>query len=153
MPNNSRFKSIILFGGTALIALSLALFMSAVTSGDFVNGRSGALLVTAFALLGGLALFLLIVVFRTLNVPAKTPGREKAAKTGASTAGAVETRPEPSVELLSDTAGELRTSVDVIQEELEELIDDEVPADKEHMQSLYEETDRLKKIIDGMEQL
>ena len=152
-PDNSRFKSIILFGGAALIALSLALFVSAVTSGDFVSGRPGAFLVASFALLVGLALFLLIVVFRTMNAPAKTPGRKKAAQEGAATAATAETRPETSVQLLSDTAGELRTSVDVIQEELEELIDDEVPVDKEHMQSLYEETGRLKKIIDGMEQL
>jgi len=33
------------------------------------------------------------------------------------------------------------------------MLEDEDPVEKGHMQSLLEETDRLKKIIDGMEQL
>jgi two-component system sensor histidine kinase BaeS len=66
---------------------------------------------------------------------------------------ASDTKRDSPAQILSDAAGELMTSVGAIQEGLEDLIDDEDPEEKEHMQSLLEETDRLRKIIDGMEQL
>src|SRR5271169_7102036 len=73
MPINSRLKNIILFAGSALISLSLMLFLSAVIIGDFgqlgrgtfFNSWSGILILISFILLGTLALTLLIVVFRT----------------------------------------------------------------------------------------
>lgn len=55
--------------------------------------------------------------------------------------------------LISDTAHELRTPLGVIQGELEGMIDGVFPVDKEHLQSLYEETKRLKNILEGIEEL
>ncbi len=182
MQNNQRTRVGFLLGGGALIVLSLVLFLSALAIRDFgqagqglfFSGRSGILLAISFALLGGFALALLIVVFRTSNrhaaepVSIRTHSRGKDARTKMPAADAREAVEGPenpaqrdapeigrdtSVQLLSATAGELRTSVGAIQEELEEMMDDEDPLDQEHMQSLFEETDRLKKIIDGMEQL
>lgn len=68
-------------------------------------------------------------------------------------AEAIEATADAASEIISDTAGELRSTIEVMQEELEEILEEEAPADKEHMQSLYDETDRLKKIIASMEQL
>ncbi len=180
MPNNSRSKNGILFIGGALIALSTSLFLGAMTMRDFgqqgqeafFNGRSGILLMISFALLAGLALTLLVVLSRTLNSSVSSPAavqprsRQKGPKPHVPDAAhsveatgkpeqqdTSEMQPDMSAQLLSDTAGELRTSVGAIEEELEDMIEDEDPVGKEHMQSLFEETDRLKKIIDGMEQL
>lgn len=180
MLNNSRPQNSILYIGGALIALSIVLFLGAMTIRDFgqpgqetfINGRSGILLVISFALLAGLALTLLIVLSRTLKSAASLPAsiqtrsRQKGPKAGAPDGAqsieatgkpeqqsTPEMQPDMSAQLLSETAGELRTSVGAIEEELEDMIEDEDPVGKEHMQSLFEETDRLKKIIDGMEQL
>ena len=180
MLNNPRIKNVILFIGGAFIALSMVLFLSAVTIRDFgqpdqenfFTGRSSILLLISFVLLAGLALTLLIIITRTLNRPVSMPAsvqaisRQKSLKAGLPDAtelievadkserqNAFKAQPDKSAQILSDTAGELRTSVGAIEEELEDMIDDEDPVDKDHMQSLFEETDRLKKIIDGMEQL
>ena len=162
----------ILIAGAVVIALSLMLFVNAMSIGDFsrgqgfLSGRSNLRLAVAFLLLTGLALALLVVVLRTGRSTGAVPGpgaarlrekgaakRAQASEGSALSADAPEKHAHASSGVLSDTAGELRTSVEVIQEELEEILDDEVPADKEHMQVLYEETDRLQKIIAGMEQL
>jgi two-component system, OmpR family, sensor histidine kinase BaeS len=182
MPINSRLKKIILFTGSALISLSLMLFLSAVIIGDFgqpgrgtfFNSWSGILTLISFVLLGTLALTLLIVVVRTWGRTVLMPpsaqthpqkrGPEKSmtiantSESGNSSKSSeqinsLEEQRNMSVQILTDTAGELRTSVGAIQEELEDMMEDEDPAEKEHMQSLLEETGRLKKIIDGMEQL
>ncbi len=179
---NSRLRNIILFTGSALIALSLMLFLSAMTiqkfgqSGQetFFNGRSSILIIIAFVLLGGLALTLLIFVVRTLSRPVSRPSsvqthsQRKGSRMSALMANEDETsnrteNPESmnaleaqrymSVQIVTDAAGELRTSVDALEEELEDMLEDEDPMEKEHMQSLLGETDRLKKIIDGMEKL
>jgi signal transduction histidine kinase len=155
MPNKFSSKTGIIISGAAVIALALMLFVNAMSGRDV--GQSNLLLVCAFALLTGLALVLLFIILRTARtgtgvpVPEEPRAPEKAATKNAQAPGTVV--PDASGEIISDTAGELRTSVDAIQEELEEILDDEAPADKEHMQSLCEETDRLKKIIDSMDQL
>jgi signal transduction histidine kinase len=120
-----------------------------------LNGPSGWLLVPAFVLLCGIAVVLTVVVARSaVNVATKpVSGRRAVQRTEGTNRPTPESEADPSARLLSDTAGELRTSVGAIQEELEDIVDDEAPADKEHMQSLFDETDRLKKIIEGMEQL
>ncbi len=145
MTNNSRYSAVILIAGVIVIGLSLVLFVGA-------NGHTNGSLVAAFGLLTALAVSLLAVVVWALSrsvegsVTVEARLREKAAKRKSDLAPAA-------AGIISDTAGELRTSVEVIQEELEEILDDEAPPDKEQMQSLFEETDRLRKIIDGMEQL
>ncbi|MDA8339661.1 MAG: ATP-binding protein [Nitrospiraceae bacterium] len=55
--------------------------------------------------------------------------------------------------LISNTAHELRTPLGAIRGELEGMIDGFIPMDKEHLQSLYEETGRLKNILEGIEEL
>lgn len=182
MHVNSRSKNIILFTGCALILLSLMLFLSALIIGDFgqsgrgafFNGRSSIIILIAYVLLGVLALTLLIVIARTWGraalMPHSVQARSQTRGSGKSVPIAdtgetvnrlgnpeqvndLETQRNMSVQILTDAAGELRSSVGAIQEELEDMIEDEDPAEKEHMQSLLEETGRLKKIIDGMEQL
>jgi signal transduction histidine kinase len=160
----------ILIAGAAVITLAVLLFANAMTIKDFglpgqgfLSGQSNVRLAGAFVLLTGLAITLLMMVARTARAAGAASGaarqREKAASTrvlapeGAALSVNVPENADASGEILSDTAGELRTTVHVIQEELEEILEDETPADKEHMHLLYEETDRLKKIIEGMEQL
>ena len=166
MKRTVRSPIPILIAGTAVIALALLLFVNAMIIADFAppgrdpfQGRSIARLAIAFLLLTGLAGTLLVAIFRT-GRPAGNASARKAASTRVKTpagaahhAGAGDGNAEGSVGILSETAGELRSTVGVIQDELDEILDDEAPADREHMQSLYEETDRLKKIIDSMEQL
>jgi two-component system sensor histidine kinase BaeS len=164
----------ILIAGVAVISLAALLFVNAMSISDFsppgqdfLSGRSDLRLAAAFLLLTGLALAQLFVLFRTGRSRGGAPGsratrvRENAAAASApAPEGAARAGDAPDVNayasggIQSETAGELRTSVDVIQEELGEILEDEMPADdKERMHVLYEETDRLKKIIAGMEQL
>ncbi|MDA8424288.1 MAG: hypothetical protein M0Z89_13270, partial [Nitrospiraceae bacterium] len=55
--------------------------------------------------------------------------------------------------LLSNTAHELRTPLSAMRGELEGMMDGLIPVDKPHIESLLEETGRLKNILDGMEEL
>ena len=55
--------------------------------------------------------------------------------------------------LASNVAHELRTPLTAIQGELEGMIDGIIPVDRERLLSLHEEAGRLKKIIEGMEEL
>jgi len=149
----SKNRSLVLLS-VALITLSAGLFVPGMMLNG-LNGPSGWLLLLAFVLLCGIAVVLTLVVARAaVSVAAKpAPGRKAVQRTGETGLPTPAGEADPSVRLLSDTAGELRTSLGAIQEELEDIMDDEAPADKEHMQSLFDETDRLKKIIEGMEQL
>ena len=167
MAKTSRFKTTILVSGAAVIILAVLLFLNAMTmrefsppGEDFFTGPSNLRLALAFLLQTGLAAALLFLLALTGRSATEAPQARKRAtmkpqapEEAAHAAVAPEGNAAAPAGVLSDTAGELRTSVDVIQEELEEILDDEAPADKEHMQSLYEETDRLKKIIASMEQL
>jgi len=55
--------------------------------------------------------------------------------------------------LIADVAHELRTPLGVMRGELEGMIDGLIPNDIDHLQSLHDETGRLKKIVDGIEDL
>ena len=55
--------------------------------------------------------------------------------------------------LAANVAHELRTPLTAIQGELEGMIDGIIPVDRERLLSLHEEAGRLKKIIEGMEEL
>lgn len=154
MKNTSRSNRGILIAGSAVIALAVLLFVNAMSIADFAPpGRSTLLLVIAFALATGLACALLVVIYRMNRSRGAASVPKAAAAQGEALEKAVGAKAVASVGILSETAGELRTSVDVIQEELEEILEEDVPADRQHMQALYEETGRLKKIIDSMEQL
>lgn len=55
--------------------------------------------------------------------------------------------------LISNAAHELRTPLGAIRGELEGMLDGFIPLNKEQLQSLYEETGRLKNILEGIEEL
>lgn len=55
--------------------------------------------------------------------------------------------------LIADVAHELRTPLGAMRGEIEALIDGLVPNDTARLQSLYDETGRLKRIVDGIEDL
>jgi two-component system sensor histidine kinase BaeS len=55
--------------------------------------------------------------------------------------------------LISDVAHELRTPTSALRGELEGMIDGLIPTDKEHLLSLYEEINRLRHILEGIEDL
>jgi two-component system sensor histidine kinase BaeS len=55
--------------------------------------------------------------------------------------------------LISNIAHELRTPLGAMRSEMEGIMDDIVPLDKKQIQSLYEETGRLKHILEGIEDL
>lgn len=148
----SKNRSLVLLS-IVLIILSIGLFVPAMMING-LNGPSAWLLLAAFVLLFGIAVVLTIFVARTAARATTKPASKRAIqRSGETSQPTPASETDPSARLLSDTVGELRTSVGAIQEELEDIMDDESPADKEHMQSLFDETDRLKKIIEGMEQL
>jgi len=55
--------------------------------------------------------------------------------------------------LISDVAHELRTPISAVRGEVEGMIDGLIPADREHLNSLYEEINRLRHILEGIEEL
>jgi two-component system sensor histidine kinase BaeS len=55
--------------------------------------------------------------------------------------------------LLADVAHELRTPLGAMRAELEAMMDGLIPVQREQLQSLHEETSRLRRILDGMEDL
>jgi two-component system sensor histidine kinase BaeS len=55
--------------------------------------------------------------------------------------------------LISDVAHELRTPISAVRGEVEGMIDGLIPIDKEHLNSLYEEINRLRHILEGIEEL
>ena len=55
--------------------------------------------------------------------------------------------------LISNVAHELRTPLGAMRSEMEGIMDNIVPLDKKQIQSLYEETGRLKHILEGIEDL
>lgn len=163
MPNTSRSSSTILGAGLAVIALALVLFANALNIGDFglpgagfQSGRSVLRLILAFGLVTGLALALLALQFRAGRQGSAgsrktgSPVRRKTAGDAPASEGPVAAQPGAA---MSGTPDELKMSVAVIEEGLEEFLEEESPPDKEHLLVLYEATDRLRKIIDGMEQL
>lgn len=55
--------------------------------------------------------------------------------------------------LISDVAHELRTPISALRGEIEGMIDGLIPTDKGHLHSLYEEINRLRHILEGIEEL
>ena len=55
--------------------------------------------------------------------------------------------------LISNVAHELRTPIAALRGELEGMMDGFIQTGKEHLQSLYEETSRLRNILEGIEDL
>jgi two-component system sensor histidine kinase BaeS len=55
--------------------------------------------------------------------------------------------------LITNVAHELRTPLSVMQGELEGMMDGVIPLDRKQIESLHEETGRLKRMIEGVEEL
>jgi two-component system sensor histidine kinase BaeS len=68
-------------------------------------------------------------------------------------AGALETQESLRRKLIADVAHELRTPLGVMRGELEAMIDGLIPDDERRLQSLYDETGRLKHVVDAIEEL
>ena len=66
---------------------------------------------------------------------------------------ALETQEILRKKLIADVAHELRTPLGVMRGELEGMIDGLMPNDPERLQSLHEETGRLKNMVDAIEEL
>ncbi len=68
-------------------------------------------------------------------------------------AQALETHESLRRKLTANVAHELRTPLGAMRGELEAMIDGYIPAEKENLQSLYAEIGRLRKLLDGIEEL
>jgi two-component system, OmpR family, sensor histidine kinase BaeS len=137
--------------------------------------RSDRFLVLSMMIVGGIAVLLSILFSRRLTSPVKelalaasaisrgdlknrvTISRRDEvgglAKSFNQMAKALETQESLRRKLIADVAHELRTPLGVMRGELEGLIDGLMPNDSEHLQSLYDETGRLKNMVDAIEEL
>jgi len=126
---------------------------------DRFIAETNRLLLISLVFLGGLTLVLGAIVLKSKSQPAVEPA--EAGGDVAAPRRAVEKKPAVIPEaredkggtVLADAAEELRQPVGAMQGELENIMESAAPADKEQIESLYAETDRIKKILDGMEEL
>jgi histidine kinase len=56
-------------------------------------------------------------------------------------------------QLIGDVAHELRTPLTVIQGSIEGLIDGKLPSDPDHLQQVYQEAERLARLVDDLQEL
>ena len=137
--------------------------------------RSNKFLLFSLAALGGFALVLSVIVSKKLTRPIKrlttaaaaisegdlkarvqVTGRDELCRLSESfntMAHALETQEALRKKLLSNMAHGLRTPLGAMRGELEGMMDGLIPSDNEQLQSLYEETGGLRKMLDGMEEL
>jgi two-component system sensor histidine kinase BaeS len=137
--------------------------------------RSNKFLILSLIALGGLSIVLSFIFSKKLTGPIKkltvaakdiSEGRSKSrvsasgndeistlSRTFNMMADNLEIQESLRKKLTSNIAHELRTPLTSIQGELEGMIDGLIKIDKERLLSLHEETGRLKKIIEGIEEL
>lgn len=137
--------------------------------------RSNRFLIMSLFALGGLSIVLSFIFSKRLTDPIKkltasakdiSEGKSKSrvpvsgndeistlARTFNMMAGNLEIYESLRKKLTSNIAHELRTPLGVMQGELEGMIDGLIKIDKERLLSLHEESGRLKKIIEGIEEL
>jgi two-component system, OmpR family, sensor histidine kinase BaeS len=137
--------------------------------------RSNRFLLLSLLVIGGLSLLMSLVFSRRLTDPIKkltsaardiSEGNIKSrvsvsggdeisalALTFNNMAGNLELYENLRRKLTANIAHELRTPLGAMQGEIEGMIDGLIRTDKEHLLSLHEETERLKKIIEGFEEL
>jgi two-component system sensor histidine kinase BaeS len=171
---NSRFLPYTLFLGGKEIGRLDVRFLHPKRSGVFAK-RSNRFLLISLLALGGLAIVLSIVFSKKLTNPIENltdavaavgagdlkrrvslPGKDEIGKLSVAfneMAHALEIQESLRRRLTSNIAHELRTPISAIRGELEGMIDGLVPADREHLQSFYAEIDRLRRIIEGIEEL
>ncbi|OHE55062.1 MAG: hypothetical protein A2Z47_02380 [Thermodesulfovibrio sp. RBG_19FT_COMBO_42_12] len=137
--------------------------------------RSNKFLIMSLFILGGLSIVLSFIFSKRLTDPVKrltasakdiSEGKNKSrvsaygndeisilSRTFNMMADNLEIQESLRKKLTSNIAHELRTPLTSIQGELEGMIDGLIKIDKERFLSLHEETGRLKKIIEGIEEL
>lgn len=137
--------------------------------------RSNRFLLMAIFIIGGIAIILSVLFSKRLTSPIKELARAASAiskgdfrkrvsitrhdevgelsYTFSHMAQALEKQEILRKKLIADVAHELRTPLGVIRGELEGMIDGLIPNDIDHLQSLHDETGRLKKIVNGIEDL
>ncbi len=138
-------------------------------------GRSDQFLLLSVVIVGGLAILLSILFSRHLTRPLEELVHAASAiskgdlkkrvnvsrhdevgdlsETFNRMAGTLETHEALRRKVIANVAHELRTPLGVMRGELEGMIDGLIPGDAEHLQSLYDETGRLKNIVSGIEDL
>jgi len=137
--------------------------------------RSNRFFLLSILLLGGISLLLSLIFSRKLTDPIKkltaaakgiSEGNVKSrvtvkgkdemsdlAKTFNSMAENLEVHESLRRKLTSNIAHELRTPITAMRGEIEGMLDGLIKTDRERLQSLLEETERLKHIIEGLEEL
>ena len=171
---SGQFHPYALFlGGREIGRLELR-FLHPKKGGVFIQ-RSNRLLLFSIFGLGGIAIILSIFFSRRLTNPIKgltdavsaigagdlkkrvaMAGDDEIARLSGAfnrMAEALEIQESLRRRLTGNVAHELRTPLSVIRGELEGMIDGLLPADREHMQSLYEEIGRFRRIIEGIEEV
>jgi two-component system sensor histidine kinase BaeS len=160
-------------GGEQIGHLEVSL-LSPRKEGVFV-ARSDRLLLVSLLVLGGFAIIFSVFFSRKLTFPIKGLTRAATDISGGNLKSRVKISGNDEIAQLSDAfnrmaqsleiqeslrrklttniAHELRTPISAIRGELEAMIDGLIPIDKEHLQSLYAEIGRLRKIIEGIEEL
>jgi signal transduction histidine kinase len=138
-------------------------------------GRSDRFLILSIMVLGGFAVVVSILFSKKLTDPIKgltkaavdlgegdlkrrvaiSGGDEIARLSGAFNrmAQALETHESLRRRLTANVAHELRTPLGAMRGELEAMIDGYIPAEKDNLHSLYAELGRLRKLLDGIEEL
>ncbi len=171
---SSRFLPYPLFLRGKEIGLLEVRFLKPKKENIFI-GRSNRFLIISLLGLGSLAVLLSIIFSRRLTNPIKrlasaaraisegnfksrvnVLGNDEISELSATfnkMSKTLEMQESLRKKLISNTAHELRTPLGAIRGELEGMIDGVIPMDKEHLQSLYEETGRLKNILEGIEEL
>ena len=176
--NDEGFTTYPLFlAGKDIGSLDLRVFAAREDQGNasiFLE-RSNRFLFLSVLALGGLSVFLSLVFSRRLTEPIKrltsaakdiSEGNIKTrvaitgsdeistlAQTFNTMAGSLEVYESLRRKLTANIAHELRTPLSAMQGELEAMIDGLIKTDTEHLLSLHEETGRLKKLIEGIEEL
>jgi two-component system, OmpR family, sensor histidine kinase BaeS len=142
---------------------------------DVFISRSNDLLLISLVVLGGLAILISIFFSRRLTSPIKgltlaaeeisggnlksrvgIKGRDEIARLSDAfnrMAHSLEVQESLRKKLTANIAHELRTPISAMRGELEAMIDGLLPVDSENLESLHYETGRLKKIIEGIEEL
>ncbi|HEY3275691.1 MAG TPA: ATP-binding protein [Syntrophorhabdaceae bacterium] len=137
--------------------------------------RSDLFLLASLIVLGGLAALLSILLSRRLTKPILELSKAASAISRGDYTKRVEIRRRDEVgdlsdvfnrmgnaiethetlrrKLIADVAHELRTPLGVMRGELEAMLDGLMPNDPERLQSLYDETGRLKHVVDAIEEL
>lgn len=164
-------------GGKDIGHLEIKVLPAEITKGKeriFLQRANNFLILSIFAL-GGLSIVLSLVFSGKLTEPIKklttaareigdgniksrvsVSGNDELSELGRTfniMAGNLEIQQSLRRKLTANIAHELRTPLTSMQGELEGMIDGLIKVDKERLLSLHEETIRLKKIIEGIEEL